>query len=245
MEKDSSAYFEQISLEFRGNLDPVLFEKGWNKIADRHDVLRTLFVHDFRIPLQIVLRHRSIDFNFEDIRTVDDKDKYVMEIKAADRKKTFNLQKDRLFRVKVLQIEDDRFISIFSFYHIILDGWCAVLLISEFMECYEMLLGGKKPDFDMPPSYSKYIEWLNKQDKSVSGEFWKRYLDDYKKPVSVPDNRPITYSGNEEQMRYSFSLSRSISDAAKKFYLNTIGMMMWFSHIPFPVVHPRSRMWKK
>ena len=46
MAPESNAYREQIVYRLRGPLDILRFEKAWKALAQRHDILRTVFVHD-------------------------------------------------------------------------------------------------------------------------------------------------------------------------------------------------------
>ena len=40
----SGVYFEQFTLNLKGNVNAAAFESAWQKIVDRHSSLRTLFV---------------------------------------------------------------------------------------------------------------------------------------------------------------------------------------------------------
>ena len=44
-EPDSLAYLQQITYCLRGALDVGAFETAWNQLIQRHDVLRTVFIH--------------------------------------------------------------------------------------------------------------------------------------------------------------------------------------------------------
>ena len=43
-EPDSGVYFEQIIFRLQGNINRTAFQDAWQKVVDRHAVLRTLFV---------------------------------------------------------------------------------------------------------------------------------------------------------------------------------------------------------
>ena len=43
VDKDSNAYFEQISYTIKGHVNLDLVEKAINEIIDRYDLLRSLF----------------------------------------------------------------------------------------------------------------------------------------------------------------------------------------------------------
>ncbi|MCP4111287.1 MAG: AMP-binding protein, partial [Desulfobacteraceae bacterium] len=233
MDGESSTYFEQISLDLSGNLDLRLFEEGWQHIAKRHDVLMTMFISDFRVPVQIVLKNRKIGFSSIDIRGKEDKENCIKEIKISDRSNTFNLRKDPLFRVGIVQYEDEKYTIILSFQHIILDGWCTSILFSEFMQCYTKLINNQTLSLDLPPVYSNYIKWLNNQGKEEGRDYWKSYLDGYEELASVPKDSVTGYSGEDEQLTHFFTIDAKQTDRISKLArelgvtLNTVIQSVW------------------
>ena len=40
---DNDHYFEQLSLEISGEIDPEIFEKTWNFVIESNEMLRTVF----------------------------------------------------------------------------------------------------------------------------------------------------------------------------------------------------------
>jgi bacitracin synthase 3 len=143
--RDSTAYFEQIFYRLQGELHVTLVEKSLQQLFKRHDVLRTVFidVEDSDRALQVVLKDRQIDFLYEDIRKIQalkDREKYVNEFKENERKRSFDLSKDTLMRAAIFRVEDKTYEFTWSFHHILMDGWCIGILNSEFFEIYTGLL---------------------------------------------------------------------------------------------------------
>src|SRR5208282_2963881 len=126
-EAESSAYFQQMSYRISGRLDVPVFEKSWNELVRRHDALRTIFIHkDVPQPLQVVLKERAVDFRLEDRAGISpsERDSFVEDYKQADRKRPFMLNSDVLMRVRLIRFGEDCFYVVWSFPHIIMDGWC-------------------------------------------------------------------------------------------------------------------------
>ncbi|MCP4162943.1 MAG: hypothetical protein GY760_23015 [Deltaproteobacteria bacterium] len=233
MDMESSAYFEQISLDIKGYLDVSLVEKSWQLVVNRHDPLRTMFLSDFKIPLQIVLKNRNIDFSYMDIIEEDNKEKSIYEIRRVDRKNSFDLKTDPLFRIKLIKKEEDQYTLILSFHHIILDGWCMSLIISEFIENYEKLSNNEDISLVSPPRYSEYISWLNNKYRDSDLEYWRSYLDGYEELATVLKDSTCNYEANLEQLNYTFSIYDEHTSALKKIAdetgvtLNTIIQTIW------------------
>ncbi|MHC5728636.1 MAG: condensation domain-containing protein, partial [Nostoc sp.] len=61
---ESGVYFDQITLNLKGNINSAAFQSAWQKVLDRHSVLRTLFVWENRqSPLQIVMKQVNLPWN--------------------------------------------------------------------------------------------------------------------------------------------------------------------------------------
>jgi amino acid adenylation domain-containing protein/non-ribosomal peptide synthase protein (TIGR01720 family) len=213
--------FVQISCLLHGELDLVLVEKSLNELFKRHDVLRTAFIHKgFKEPLQVVLKDRQVDFYSEDMRKIVGKQKkeaYIQEFQKKDRDNAFNLGKDVLMRVAVLQTDDDSYEFIWSFHHILMDGWCMGIIIKEFFDIYNSYLENRGHGLPNVKPYREYIEWLQKRDKKESKDYWKKYLESYDQPAGIPKSKVSnTNEKDYKNTRFSFILEKEIFDALKK-----------------------------
>ncbi|MCP4180515.1 MAG: amino acid adenylation domain-containing protein [bacterium] len=230
MEKNSSVYFEQISIDLIGDVVIRLIEESWQQVVNRYDSLRTMFISDFRIPLQVVLKCRNLDFSYIDI---SEKVKSLDEIKRYDRKRTFNLRTDPLFRIKLIKRGESQYTLLISFHHIILDGWSLSLIISEFLEDYEKISNNDEISMVRSHKYSEYISMLNNRDKDIELEYWKIYLEGYEELTCIPEDSMIDYKGDQHQLNYSFSITEGQTDSLKTFAdetgvtFNTIIQTIW------------------
>lgn len=149
----SRAYFEQMRYEIDGVLDVEILKQSWQLIHNRHDVLRTVFVHNKSAKLlQMVLKYREVDFVFADLSTLDSNQQaeHIANFQAHDRAKDFDLTKDRLSRVSLFKMQPNRYEMIWSVHHIILDAWCFGVIYGELMNCYQSLLN--KQPVHLPPA---------------------------------------------------------------------------------------------
>ena len=156
----------------------------------RYHILRTVFIHegpDLDRPMQIVLAERNVEFHFEDIHpeTEEEKDRIIRAFREKDRKRSFDLSKDVLMRVAVFRLDDSRYEFIWSHHHILIDGWCLGILISEFFEIYRSFLDRREYQLPAVKPYRAYIEWLEAQDREKSREFWEKYLANYEEASHI------------------------------------------------------------
>jgi amino acid adenylation domain-containing protein/non-ribosomal peptide synthase protein (TIGR01720 family) len=218
METSPEAYFGQIFYTLSGELDIAIFEKSWNEIIRRHDSLRTLFTYrNTDRPLQVALRERPINAVFHDMRGIpaERRASAVEAIKRADVAKPFDLESDILMRLYVIQLEERLWTVIWSHHHILMDGWSVGNVMKELLAVYRALKKGMKPSLPAPHPYSDYLKWLEKLDKRASSDYWKRYLENYEKPVTLPRlRRP---SGAREIKDFKFSFDEALTSQLARF----------------------------
>ena len=95
--KDKNSYFEQSSFRIIGRLEVELFEKGINKLIERYDVLRTIFIYEHqKRTRQVVLKEAKVKICFENISdlTSSEKTVFINGFKEKDKNKGFNLSKE-------------------------------------------------------------------------------------------------------------------------------------------------------
>ncbi|WP_185150677.1 non-ribosomal peptide synthetase [Cytobacillus dafuensis] len=187
--KKSKAYFEQVRLEIKKSIDIRVFEESFNRLIARHDILRSIFIHEeVPRPLQVVLNQRQANIHYENIHQLnpEEQEQALTSYLEEDKKRLFELDKDLLMRIAVFETGTSSFTVIWSFHHILLDGWSLGLLWEEFMSIYEGMM--TRDPANLPPiqPYSNYINWLEKRDRKESLKYWKSYLSGYEVQASLP-----------------------------------------------------------
>jgi amino acid adenylation domain-containing protein len=194
----TTAYLEQISYHLQGELDIKGVEKSLNQLMQRHDVLRTVFLHKKSDRLlQVVLKERDMEFYFEELSEETSQKEYLKEFKKKDLQRSFDLTTDVLMRVAVLQLGKSEYEFIWSYHHILMDGWCVGLLITEFLEMYRSYLENREYQLSPVTPYREYIQWLENQDKQKSLQYWEEYLKTYEEPAIIP-GPAISHSGSRD-----------------------------------------------
>jgi amino acid adenylation domain-containing protein/non-ribosomal peptide synthase protein (TIGR01720 family) len=238
---DVSTDFVQNSYRLQGELDLEIVKKSLNELFKRHDILRTVFVYEgLRRPLQVVLEGRQVDFYTEDIRQTiaePEKEKYVKEFIEKDRRRAFNLSKDALMRVSVIQSADESYEFTWSFHHILMDGWCMAIIMREFFELYTAYRENRPYRLPAVIPYRRYIEWLERRDKSESQRYWAEYLDSYEEFAGIPRvnslNTLLTVESGYAREEVVFSLTGGktgrLNELAGKSHVtvNTVVQTLW------------------
>jgi len=183
------AYFEQFEFTLRGEVEILYLQAGFDQLVTRYDILRTLFVYEgLPEPLQVVLQDRETQIHYEDIGKFSEHEKagYLENFKAEDQKRKFNLSSDFLMRISLLKMGENSYKLIWSFHHILMDGWCLGIITRELIEIYLGLKQGKSVQLSPVVPYRHYIQWLAQQDKEEALRYWQDYLDGYEGRAALP-----------------------------------------------------------
>jgi fengycin family lipopeptide synthetase D len=223
VDSESKAYFEQRILTIRGNIDIELFETSFNMLIDRYDILRSVFFHEnLSKPQQLVFKSRKVKINFEDVSNQTESEKYIESFIENDKKNSFDLKRDILIRLSILKIRKEEYKIIWSFHHILMDGWCIGILMSDFFDIYYSLKDDKKIDMEPVVPYINYINWLKSKSVEKGLEYWKSYLDGYESLVMVPETKENTSDDsntrelNSIRIKFDKNQTKIIETVAKK-----------------------------
>ncbi|WP_051541299.1 non-ribosomal peptide synthetase [Caldalkalibacillus mannanilyticus] len=204
-DQESHVYFQQASVRIDTNLNQEILNRSFQQLIQKYSILRTLFIYQkVERPLQIVLKERKTNIFFEDIShlSAEEQQEYIKSYQENDKKQGFDLTRDLLFRLAVIQKNKDSFLLIWSFHHILMDGWCIGILIDDFFQFYKQNCSKKDglaiQEKEKYP-YVTYIKWLEKQKKEAAIAYWQEYLKGYAEEASLP--KKITSSTETEYIQ--------------------------------------------
>ncbi|HTC94629.1 MAG TPA: amino acid adenylation domain-containing protein, partial [Terriglobales bacterium] len=231
--ESSDEYFRQVSFAVEGSLEGPAFLAAWKKVLERHSVLRTSFVAgDVRNPVQVVHADVSLPCEEQDWSDIPQAEQCarLQEFLAADQARKFDLSKPPLMRCALFRGGERLHYFVWSFHHIILDGWSLPIVFAEVLKIYRSLREGSAFDLSAPRPYRDYIVWLKQQSLVHSEEFWRKYLADFTGPTPFGIDRNLNERGYGEER---LELSADVSEKAKIFVrsrqltLNTLAQAAW------------------
>jgi len=192
------SYHEQQVVSLEGKLDVSLLQEAWQQICDRHSIFRTAFVEVGDKPVQCVSKHVRLP-----ITQYSTRDMGLDTLLSTDRLQNFNFEQAPLMRVAVLSSENNQHDMVWSFHHILLDGWSVTLVLGELLQCYQQLAAEDLPQ-PLPPAppYQDYIQWLSQQNEDHAKEYWRAALTGFRAPTPLPGQRTLkiaSHIADEEQ----------------------------------------------
>ncbi|HSS51725.1 MAG TPA: amino acid adenylation domain-containing protein, partial [Thermoanaerobaculia bacterium] len=184
----SGIYCEQLVCTLDGELDPAALERAWQRIVDRHPALRTAFVwQGVREPVQVV--RRQVDFRLaqHDWRPLagEEQERRLAAFLAENLACGFDLKRAPLLRCALVRVGEARHLLVWSFPHVLLDGWSLALLLGEVVTVYEALRRGEEPRLPPPRPFRDYISWLKQRDLVAAERYWRRALAGFSVPTRL------------------------------------------------------------
>ena len=203
---NSGAYVIQVSYELHGSLNIPAFEQAWQHLVNRHAVLRTAFVWDkLEKPLQVVgkqVKCPITHLNWRNYSTTAQQQE-LATLLQKERQQGFSLSLAPLMHITLIQLAPTVYQFVWSYHHLLLDGWSMPILLQEFLMIYGAYSQGQTPRLPNPRPYRDYIAWLQQQDVSQAETFWKQHLQGFTTPTRLGIGQPGDARPNNLSTHYT------------------------------------------
>ncbi|MEU3571408.1 amino acid adenylation domain-containing protein, partial [Kitasatospora sp. NPDC036755] len=237
LDPDGDTYVNQVQLVLSGVTDPHALAEAWQQTADANAILRTgLSWQDGAEPLQVV-RHRAVvpvthhDWSG---RPAEQVERDTARLLAEDRAAGLDLTAAPLLRLALIRLTPTRVRVVWTFHHVLLDGWSAAQVFDEVCERYAALTAGRAPAPVERAPYADYLRWLAGQDRAGVERYWRATLAGFPAPTELPrDRRPAgahrASSSASVRVALGPALSERLRDTARRAGLtvNTVLQGAW------------------
>ncbi|HEU4415678.1 MAG TPA: condensation domain-containing protein, partial [Candidatus Angelobacter sp.] len=228
-------YHLQVMCKLEADLDVMAFQRAWQTTMARHAALRTAFKWTNKVGfVQVVHKNLVLPYEILDWRQLDeDSRKFrTAELVEQERHRGFELNQPPLMRLKLIRISDLRWIFLWSFHHLLLDGWCMPIVVAEVLQHYESFRAGATLRLPQPRPYRDYIAWLRSRDSLKADVHWLSLLEGFTEPTPLPiaistpsgpsshQSRQITLSRKETGQLQMFARRQQVT-------VNTLVQAAW------------------
>ncbi|MFL6213181.1 MAG: amino acid adenylation domain-containing protein [Blastocatellia bacterium] len=237
-DKASGIDTEQMVYAINDGLDVALFKRAWERVIDRHAILRTGFRWEgLDAPEQCVYRAANLEWEEEDWLALSEAERHARldEYLKRDRQRGFELTEPTLNRMRLFRESDSRYQFVWTFHHAIIDGRTFAIILKEVFAYYDAFSEGRDFDLPLPRPFRDHVEWLNRLDLSRAEAFWRERLSGFTTPTPLVMRRAVA-DRNATDLKYTeqeVRLSRSASDALRDYAmasgltLNTLLQGAW------------------
>ncbi|HET9710518.1 MAG TPA: condensation domain-containing protein, partial [Pyrinomonadaceae bacterium] len=222
VEPDSIAYNMPTALRLTGRLNTDALEWGINEIIRRHESLRTTFRLVDNQPVQIIAEQLTLKMPIVDLQNfpAEEREAEVMRLATEEVQRLFDIETGPLVRARLLRLNAEECVLIFTMHHIISDGWSMGVLVNEIAALYRSYIDGQpSPLAGLPVQYADFAEWqrewLTKENLERQLQYWKQQLGGELPVLELPTDsvRPPRQSFRGAVRR--FALSEELSAAIK------------------------------
>jgi non-ribosomal peptide synthase protein (TIGR01720 family) len=233
----TGVYVEQVGCTVSGALDGAAFERAWQAVLDRHAVLRAAFVWEgLDHPIQIIDRRVPVPFETEDWRDGSDEERSgrLAAFLKSDRRRGFEPGESPLMRLTLLRVADDSYYCVWTFHHLLLDGWGVSFLLREVYAFVESFTRGEELRLEPSPPFRDYIAWLQKRSHEDAELYWRRALKGFHTPTPLGGAQGAESAAPEaehqkQQVRLSSETMAALQAFARQHQLtmNTLVLAAW------------------
>ncbi|CAM2064007.1 Amino acid adenylation domain-containing protein [Sulfidibacter corallicola] len=220
LEGHSATYNIPAALRMRGDLHREALIRAIETILIRHESLRTHFAEDAEGPVQVIAEPGGLDLENVDLRhlPVETREAEAAHLVQREAMRPFDLSRDALFRVMLIQLDSEDHVLLATMHHIISDGWSLGVLVHEFTTLYEAFAADRpSPLPELAVQYADFALWQRDvlQDEVVRRHlaYWSEQLKDLA-PLELPTDHPRppvqTHRGANEGFRISADLAERL-----------------------------------
>jgi amino acid adenylation domain-containing protein/non-ribosomal peptide synthase protein (TIGR01720 family) len=188
----ADVYFRQLSFAIRGELDDEAFENAWRQVFERHTALRTCFFGEgLDAPVQVVRRRVALPLARHDLRGLPagEQEARLRALLEDEQRRGIPLSQAPLMRLMLVRLADDLHQYVWSYHHLMLDGWSRAQVQKEVLALYEARRDRRELRLEPCRPYRDYVAWLRRQDLAEAEAFWRRTLAGFKTPTPLGTER--------------------------------------------------------
>ncbi|MCS7475598.1 non-ribosomal peptide synthase/polyketide synthase [Umezawaea endophytica] len=212
----STAYFDQVRLRLTGVEDERALATAWQRVVDRTPVLRGALVWEgVERPVQVIRSRVDLPTTHHDWRGLSEEDRArELDVLATE---GLDLRRAPLMRIAIALLSDDEVLLVWTFHHVLLDGWSLAQVFAEVCEQYRAITDGRPPRLAARRPFRDYLRWLADQDRTEAERHWREVLADFSAPTALPyDRQPRPDHATESSEAVLVALSTEETDRLRR-----------------------------
>jgi amino acid adenylation domain-containing protein len=196
LEARTLAYNEAAAFRMEGPLDVAAFRWSLDELLRRHESLRTAFPEIDGQPAQIIQSAAPFEIPLVDLSALPPArhEDEVLRLALAHAVRPFPLAQGPLVRGLLMRLGTADHAVLFSFHHIIFDGWSIGIFVRELSVLYTARLANAPSP--LPPLQIQYADFASWQRRWLQGEVLARQIDWWRERLTgvavleLPTDRP-------------------------------------------------------
>jgi amino acid adenylation domain-containing protein len=223
IDPESVAYNIFTTVRISSKLDIEALRRAWNKIIERHAILRTTYTSYAGTPVQRIHEKQEVDIQITDASNWSED--YLREQIFIETDRPFNLEIDSVLRINLFTQSVEEHILLLTMHHIAGDLWSFDTLLNEFQNFYigEIeKIDFQQEDYAENLSYIEFVRWQSELLSSSRGEelreYWQKQLAGELSILNLPTDKlrpPVqTYQGETHILKLDEQLIQKLRNLA-------------------------------
>ncbi|KHD73657.1 hypothetical protein MB27_33325 [Actinoplanes utahensis] len=233
----AGVYLQQTTFVLEGVADPHLLAQAWLQVVDRTPVLRSAVAWaDLPEPVQLVHHRVRLPVTHLDWTGLSGpaRAEALRRLLADDRAAGLDPTRPPLLRLTLARISAAEVQVLWTFHHLLLDGWSAFQVLSDVFACHAALRDARPVVLPARRPFGDYVSWLAGQDHGAADEHWRGVLAGLAAPTPLPyDRAPAQAHRGQSAQRHTVELdgerSQRLYDVARanRLTVNTLVQGAW------------------
>ncbi|MBD0301097.1 MAG: AMP-binding protein, partial [Tolypothrix sp. T3-bin4] len=206
------------AFHLNGLVNVGALEQSFQKIINRHEILRTTFKVVDGQPIQVI--HASPIFKLTVIDSPTDQSQ-IWELIIQEARRSFDLSKDLMLRAALFKLSETEYFLLINLHHIVCDGWSINLLLQELATLYTAFASKQtSPLSDLKIQYADFAvwqrQWLPGEIRERQLAYWQKQLNGLPPILPLPTDFPPPPVSTYQGARHFLSLPQSLSTELKE-----------------------------
>lgn len=241
MRPESGVYNTSTAYRLSGPINVLALEQSLNALAERHEILRTSFPAEQRVPRQQISGHEPLELPVLNIMRVlkrlpaEEHEAEILRSLKTEVHRPFDIRRGPLWRTLLLQIGPEEHVLSLTLHHIISDGASDAILLRELSSLYKAFAEGDAPKLpELPIQYADFACW---QHARMSGDvgrrqlaYWKETLDgevsELRLPIDAPREPDAAFRGASEPFTLPDTLASALARMNRKEQTGWFAMLL-------------------
>ncbi|HEU4712848.1 MAG TPA: condensation domain-containing protein [Pyrinomonadaceae bacterium] len=223
LKPNSNVFNTSAAMRLQGQLKLDALQQALTEIVRRHESLRATFKLADGQPAQVFEEPWTIKLPRTSLHDFKEKEREgaAHRFVQQEASRSFDLAQGPLFRVRLFALAKTDHVLLFTFHHIVADGWSMGLLVRELATLYEAFVNGKpSPLPETKIQFGDFAIWereyLNDELVARQLAYWKTKLAGKLPQLTLPADRERTAQITDNGATYRFRLPTSPRDLSLK-----------------------------
>ena len=192
---DRGVYLQQITFVLDGVTDLDMLATAWQRVVDQTTVLRSRVVWEgVQAPVQVVDRRAAVPVTRLDWTALAaaERSDELRRLLDGDRVAGMDIGVAPLLRLTLARLSATEVRVVWTFHHLLLDGWSVFQVLSDVFAAHAALTRGEPDAAPAVPRrpFAEYLRWLAGRDHREAETFWRWTLAGLAAPTPPRYDRP-------------------------------------------------------